>query len=108
MGSLVAGVAHEVRTPLFSLSATLDALEAGVGTPDEQRELRELLRAQVRRLSSLMQDLLDYGRPPQLRLARDGIRGPIERVVRNCQAQALHTGVRIDVRVPDALLNKLR
>jgi PAS domain S-box-containing protein len=103
MGSLVAGVAHEVRTPLFSLSATLDALEAGVGTPEEQGELRDLLRAQLRRLSSLMQDLLDYGRPPQLKRALGGIREPIERVVRNCQAQALRMGVRIEVRVPAAL-----
>jgi PAS domain S-box-containing protein len=100
MGSLVAGVAHEVRTPLFSLSATLDALEAGVGTADEQRELRDLLRAQVRRLSGLMQDLLDYGRPPQLKLALGSIQGPIDRVVRSCEAQARHTGVRIAVRLP--------
>jgi PAS domain S-box-containing protein len=103
MGSLVAGVAHEVRTPLFSLSATLDALEAGVGTPEEQGELRELLRAQLRRLSSLMQDLLDYGRPPRLKLALGGIREPLEHVVRNCQAQALHAGVRIEIRAPAGL-----
>jgi PAS domain S-box-containing protein len=103
MGSLVAAVAHEVRTPLFSLSATLDTLEAGMGTPAEQQELRELLRSQLRRLSALMQDLLDYGRPPRLRLAPGAIRSPIERAVRSCEAQAARAGVRIALDVPDGL-----
>jgi PAS domain S-box-containing protein len=103
MGSLVAGVAHEVRTPLFSLSATLDALEAGVGSADQQHELKDLLRSQVRRLSNLMQDLLDYGRPPRLKLARGGLPAPILRVARSCGSLAAQSGVRIVLELPDGL-----
>ena len=61
VGSLVAGVAHEVRNPLFAISATVDAIEA---TPDRvPSRFLPALRAQVNRMSELMQDLLEYGRP---------------------------------------------
>jgi PAS domain S-box-containing protein len=103
MGSLVAAVAHEVRTPLFSLSATLDTLEARLGTPDQQQELRELLRSQVQRLASLMQDLLEYGRPPALKLSADGLPGVVDRAVESCRQQALEAGVSVSVDVPDRL-----
>jgi PAS domain S-box-containing protein len=103
MGSLVAAVAHEVRTPLFSLSATLDALEAGAGTAAQQQELRDLLRSQVRRLSSLMQDLLDYGRPPKLKMVRGRIHEAVQRAARACEVQSRTSGVRIDLDLPDDL-----
>jgi len=103
MGSLVAAVAHEVRTPLFSLSATLDTLEARLGTPAQQQELRALLRSQVQRLSSLMQDLLDYGRPPKLRLSPDRVGAVVGRAVESCRQQALQADVSIAVAVPEGL-----
>jgi signal transduction histidine kinase len=62
MGSLLANVAHEVRNPLFGVSATLDAFEALHGA-EKFHEFTGRLRVQVDRLTHLMNELLNYGVP---------------------------------------------
>jgi signal transduction histidine kinase/HAMP domain-containing protein len=64
LGRFVAGIAHEVRNPLFGILANLDAWEdeAAAG----MSEFGQRIRREAQRLQEFMNDLLDYGRPVQV------------------------------------------
>ncbi len=61
MGSLIAGVAHEVRNPLFTISAVVEAFELSFGFTPEQQPYIKHLRNEIQRLNRLMSDLLLFG-----------------------------------------------
>ena len=96
MGELVAGVAHEVRNPLFGISAALDAFEEEFGHRPEFQEYIVRLRTDADRLDRLMNDLLEYGRPADLRLAARSFAGVIEHSVRACEPVARQKKVAIE------------
>jgi PAS domain S-box-containing protein len=99
MGSLLAGVAHEVRNPLFGISATLDAFEARFGSGEEYQQYTRVLKGEVDRLTRLMQELLDYGRPPSLNLANGQVSRPISEAIQMCKPIAERSRIRIINRV---------
>ena len=63
LGALVGGVAHQVRNPIFGISAALDAFEARYGEREELRRYAAAMREPLSRLSQLVRDLLEYGKP---------------------------------------------
>jgi signal transduction histidine kinase len=88
MGSLVAGVAHEVRNPLFGISSTLDAFEARFGRAEQFQRYLETLRGQVERLGELMNELLEYGRPPGRELQPVPLAELLGQAVAGCESLA--------------------
>ncbi len=86
MGALVAGVAHEVRNPLFAISATVDAMEQAAG--GNLKEYFEVLREEIDRMTRLMQDLLAYGRPAAPVFNAVSIGEIVETAVRNSRSLA--------------------
>jgi two-component system nitrogen regulation sensor histidine kinase GlnL len=66
IGEVVAGVAHEIRNPLFGISSVAQILKTEVQFDPEHQELLAAMQAEIKRLNSLVEDLLIYGRPSTL------------------------------------------
>jgi signal transduction histidine kinase len=63
LGELAAGVAHEVRNPLHALVSVTEALKKELKDNPDYDIFLFHIREQVDRLSVLMKDLLDLGKP---------------------------------------------
>lgn len=102
MGSIVAGVSHEVRNPLFGISAVVDALEARFvrfGAQAEYQRHLTVLRGELNRLTRLMQELLEYGKPGAMELAPGSIATEIAEAIHACAPLAERLRVRVTSRV---------
>jgi two-component system nitrogen regulation sensor histidine kinase GlnL len=63
IGEVAAGVAHEIRNPLFGISSVAQILMTEVRFDLVHQELLAAMQAEIKRLNTLVEDLLDYGRP---------------------------------------------
>jgi two-component system, NtrC family, sensor histidine kinase PilS len=63
VGQLAAGVAHEIRNPMASISGSIELLRQSPQTSDEDRALMTIVHREIQRLNVLIGDLLDYARP---------------------------------------------
>lgn len=63
LGLLTSGVAHEVRNPLNAISVVLEALFQELGDKPDYLLYKDHVFTHVERLTRLMQDLLELGKP---------------------------------------------
>lgn len=63
VGQLAAGVAHEIRNPMASISGSIELLRQSPQTSDDDRQLMTIVHREVQRLNALIGDLLDYANP---------------------------------------------
>jgi two-component system, NtrC family, sensor histidine kinase PilS len=63
IGRLAAGIAHEIRNPLASISGSVELLKSLPGADADTRQLVDIAVREVERLDRLIADLLDYARP---------------------------------------------
>jgi two-component system, NtrC family, sensor histidine kinase HydH len=64
MGEMAAGLAHEIRNPLASLTGSIQMLKEEFQFPAGQDRLMRIVLREADRLSSLVSDFLLFARPP--------------------------------------------
>lgn len=77
VGVLAAGMAHEIRNPLASLSGSIQMLRSELALDASQQHLMEITLRESERLNALITDFLLFAQPPQT----NKILCPIETIV---------------------------
>ena len=62
MGTLSAGVAHEVNNPLASISSLIQMMQTKENFDDDTREKLKLISAQITRITQVTKDMMDFAR----------------------------------------------
>jgi signal transduction histidine kinase len=105
MGELASTVAHEVRNPLNAVGMTAQRLKReflGSTRDDEgeRRELEELLSvmtAETQRIERIVQQFLEYARPPRLAPEETDLDALLGDVATRVRSLAAARGVRVEV-----------
>jgi two-component system sensor histidine kinase BaeS len=102
---LVAWASHDLRTPLASLRAMVEALEDGLAQP---AEYLPAIKAQTQILSGLVEDLFELARIDSGALALELREASLGELVASCvhalEADAHAHGVRLESRLADDLV----
>ncbi len=65
VGELAAGLAHEIKNPLTGIKASMEVLSEEAVVPEEDRKILMKVVGEIKRIESLLKDLLNFARPPK-------------------------------------------
>jgi signal transduction histidine kinase len=104
-GRLTRGVAHEVKNPINAIVLHLQLLRNKLvqQPPDTERHM-DIIESEIRRLDRVVQTLVDFTRPRDLRLEELDLRPLLEDVAQLAAPDAEQHGVTIERDMPDERL----
>jgi two-component system sensor histidine kinase PilS (NtrC family) len=102
VGEMAAGIAHEIRNPLASMSGSIQILRQELPLSVEQEQLMDIVLRESERLNTTIRSFLAYARPQRFQIARFDLRRALNDAALLLRNSAeLGEGHEILVDVPD-------
>jgi two-component system sensor histidine kinase PilS (NtrC family) len=105
VGEMAAGIAHEIRNPLASMSGSIQILRQELSLNSEQEQLMDIVLRESERLNTTIRSFLAYARPQRFHITRHDVRRALNDTALLLRNSAeVHDGHVIDVDLPTAEL----
>ncbi len=87
-GQLAAGIAHEIRNPLASISGSIETLSSHMRPESEEdRKLIAISLREIKRLNKLITDFLEFAKPREEKIATVRLASKVKEVIEALQNQ---------------------
>lgn len=103
VGSLAAGIAHEIRNPLSSIKGLATYFGDKFAETDEDKEFAGVMVREVDRLNRVISELLEFARPSELKLKQANINELLEHSIRLVQQDAKSNNIELNFSATDNL-----
>jgi len=103
LGTLAAGIAHEIRNPLVSVRTFIELLPERLHDEEFRTEFRQLTLAEIERVCGLLNDLLAFARPSPAQLEPSDLNALATQTVRLLEPEARKRRVSIRLALDDTL-----
>jgi len=107
VGSLAAGIAHEIRNPLSSIKGLATYFGDKFAETDEDKEFAGVMVREVDRLNRVISELLEFARPSKLKLKQTYINELLEHSIRLVHQDAKSNNIEIALSISDDLPSAL-
>ncbi|MDZ7291575.1 MAG: DUF3365 domain-containing protein [candidate division KSB1 bacterium] len=97
LGQLSAGMAHEIRNPLFAIRNNLDYLKRHATDNSDQLEIYQEMEEGLQRMSNIVRAVLDYSRPHPPAFGNYHLRDVIDRCMALLGKQFRQENIEISV-----------
>ncbi len=105
VGELSAGIAHEIRNPLASISGSVEVLKGELKLTDKNQKLMELILKESSRLNSILNEFLQYAKIKQTTLSKVELTSIINEGIEIVKKHpSFREGVKIEKELPDQSL----
>jgi two-component system NtrC family sensor kinase len=103
VGTLAAGVAHEVGNPLAAVMGYVELLQLGDLDHDESQDLLARTLRELRRMDAIIRELLDVARARRVEHVAQPLRPILDSAAHLLKPQPRHRGVTLTLDLPDDL-----
>ncbi len=108
IGQLAAGVAHEIRNPLNSMSINLQLLKRALKRPcanvmHSREGVFKVIGSEINRLDNIVTEFVHYAKPKRMRLKKKNINDTVEQIISLIKKQASLVNIQLKQKLGDGL-----
>lgn len=104
LGTMVATVSHEIKSPLGIIRSTAELLEKRIKkVAPGNEQLARIIVDETSRLNTIVMEFLDFARPQEPKLARMDVNGVVRRALQFIEPKAREQKVELQAELDDTL-----